>query len=239
MQTHTLASSVADLEILQRLVVEMTARAEAALGDATDALFGGNSQLAQQVIADDRAIDDLQRRAEQKALSTIAAHEAVSVDLRELVSTIRMANDLERIGDLSKNVAKRVIAIHEQSGSLQAASSLMPLAFRVREQLRAVGAAYRHRDDAAALEVWRSDGAVDALYTSLFRELLTYMMEDPRRIGFCAHLLFCAKNLERVGDHATNIAEIVHYMVTGDMLPERPKADASSGIGPNPEFNTF
>ena len=104
----------------------------------------------------------------------------------------------------------------------------------MRAQLHNIAAAYRNRDDAGALEVWRSDGAIDALHTSLFRELLTYMMEDPRSIGFCAHLLFCAKNLERIGDHATNIAETTHYMITGDMLAaDRPKADDSSGVDPS------
>jgi phosphate transport system protein len=236
MHPHTIASYDADLNTLNGLVAEMADRAEAALDDATQALFDGDLQLAQRVIAGDQAIDALQHRVEEKAISTIATRQPVAIDLREIVSTIRTANDLERIGDLSKNVAKRVIAIGEQSGSLKAASSLMPLASRVREQLKSVGVAYRNRDDASALEVWSADGAIDTLHTSLFRELLTYMMEDPRSIGFCAHLLFCAKNLERIGDHATNIAETVHYMVTGDMLSEeRPKADGSSGVDPNLE----
>jgi len=238
MQPHTIGSYDADLRALDRLVVEMAGRAEAALEDATSALFDGNVQLAQRVIAADRLIDALQHRVEEKAISTIATRQPVAVDLREIVSSIRMANDLERIGDLGKNVAKRVVAIGEQPASHKAATSLVPLATRVREQLHAVAGAYARRDDAAALEVWRADGAIDALHTSLFRELLTYMMEDPRNIGFCAHLLFCAKNLERIGDHATNIAEIVHYMVTGDTLSaERPKADESSGVGPNLEPN--
>ena len=238
MHRHTVASYDADIKALQGLVSDMASRAESALDDATQALFDGNAQLAQQVIASDRAIDVLQHRIEEKAISTIATRQPVAIDLREIVSTIRLANDLERVGDLAKNVAKRVLAIGEQTGSLKAAASLAPLATQVGAQLRNVGAAYRNRDDAAALEVWRSDGAVDALHTSLFRELLTYMMEDPRSIGFCAHLLFCAKNLERIGDHATNIAEIVHYMVTGDMLSaERPKADGSSGVDPQLEPN--
>jgi phosphate transport system protein len=160
----------------------------------------------------------------------------MAVDLRHIVSTIRIANDLERIGDLAKNVTKRVIAIAEQPASIKVAASLAPLAERVIDQLEAIAAAYQGRDDAAALEVWRSDGAIDVLHTSLFRELLTYMMEDPRSIGFCTHLLFCAKNLERIGDHATNVAETVHYMLTGDILSmERPKADASSGVDPSRE----
>jgi phosphate transport system protein len=234
MQPHTITSYDADLKALEQLVSEMAGGVQTAFAEATRALFEADAALAHQVIAGDRAIDNLQHRVEEKAISTIATRQPVAIDLREIVSTIRLANDLERVGDLAKNVAKRVIAISEQSGSLKAASSLQPLASAVREQLGNVAVAYRNRDDAAALEVWRADGAIDTLHTSLFRELLTYMMEDPRSIGFCAHLLFCAKNLERVGDHATNIAEIVHYMTTGKMLSEdRPKADESSGVDPN------
>jgi phosphate transport system protein len=234
MQPHTIASYDAELEALDELVGDMAHRAQASLDDAAAALFGGSVLLAQQVIAADAAIDLLQHGIEEKAISTIATRQPVAIDLRQIVSTIRIASDLERIGDLTKNVAKRVIAMGEQPASVKVASSLEPLAARVRDQLENVSAAYRQRDDAAALEVWRSDGAIDTLHTSLFRELLTYMMEDPRSIGFCAHLLFCAKNLERIGDHATNIAETTHYMITGDMLSaDRPKADGSSGVDPN------
>jgi phosphate transport system protein len=234
MQPHTIASYDAELKALDALVSDMASRAETSLADAAKALFAGNVRLAQQVIAGDAAIDLLQQGIEDKAISTIATRQPVAIDLRQIVSTIRIASDLERIGDLAKNVAKRVIAIGEQPASVKVATSLAPLAARVREQVHNVGAAYRRRDDAAALEVWRSDGAIDTLHTSLFRELLTYMMEDPRSIGFCAHLLFCAKNLERIGDHATNIAETTHYMITGDMLStDRPKADGSSGVDPN------
>jgi phosphate transport system protein len=234
MQPHTIASYDAELEALDELVGDMAHRAQASLDDAAAALFGGSVPLAQQVIAADAAIDLLQHGIEEKAISTIATRQPVAIDLRQIVSTIRIASDLERIGDLTKNVAKRVIAMGEQPASVKVASSLEPLAARVRDQLENVSAAYRQRDDAAALEVWRSDGAIDTLHTSLFRELLTYMMEDPRSIGFCAHLLFCAKNLERIGDHATNIAETTHYMITGGMLSaDRPKADGSSGVDPN------
>ena len=234
MQPHTIASYDADLEALDEHVSDMAHLAEASLADAATALFAGDVQLAQKVIAGDVAIDLLQHNIEEKAISTIATRQPVAVDLRQIVSTIRIASDLERIGDLAKNVAKRVIAMGEHPASVKVASSLAPLAARVREQLQSVSGAYRQRDDGAALEVWRSDGAIDTLHTSLFRELLTYMMEDPRSIGFCAHLLICAKNLERIGDHATNIAETTHYMITGDMLAgECPKADGTSGVEPS------
>ena len=214
MQPHTIASYDTDLKELDALVSEMADDAVSALEDAAKALATGDVALAQTVIAADAEMDRLQHSIEGKAVSTIATRQPVAIDLRQIISTIRIANDLERIGDLAKNVAKRVIAMGEQ--------------------LQNVTVAYRNRDDAMALEVWRSDGAIDTLHTSLFRELLTYMMEDPRSIGVCAHLLFCAKNLERVGDHATNIAETTHYMIMGDMLSsDRPKADGSSGVDPN------
>jgi phosphate transport system protein len=236
MQPHTVAAYDADLKALDNLVGEMAGRTRALLEEGTRALVAGDVVRAQRVIAADAAVDLLQHNIEEKAITTIAKRQPVAIDLRHIVSTIRIANDLERIGDLAKNVAKRVIAIAEQPASIKVASSLAPLAERVRDQLDAISAAYHNRDDGAALEVWRSDGAIDTLHTSLFRELLTYMMEDPRSIGFCTHLLFCAKNLERVGDHATNIAETIHYMLTGDMLAaDRPKADDSSGVDPNLE----
>jgi len=229
MHPHTIGSYDTDLKDLDGLVGEMASRAEGLLEHATRALDEADVLRAQKVIAADAAVDLLQHDIEEKAITTIARRQPVANDLRYIVSTIRIANDLERIGDLAKNVAKRVIAIAEQPASVKVASSLAPLAARARAQLRSVAAAYRNRDDAAALEVWEADGAIDALHTSLFRELLTYMMEDPRSIGFCTHLLFCAKNLERIGDHATNIAETLHYMLTGDVLSgERPKADGSS-----------
>ena len=231
MSQHTVASFDADLKALAEMIGEMGSRAGHALADATKALLERNVQLAQQVIAADRQIDDLQHQIEEKAVTTIAKRQPMAIDLREIISTIRVANDLERVGDLAKNVAKRVIAIGEQPSPVNVASGLSTLSARVNEQLSEVLRAYRNRDEEAALAVWRADGAIDSLFTSLFRELLTYMMEDPRSIGFCTHLLFCAKNLERVGDHATNVAETAHYVITGDILAaERPKADESSAI---------
>jgi phosphate transport system protein len=234
MSQHTVASFDADLKALADMIADMGARAGRALAEATRALLQRDTSLAQQVIASDRAIDLLQHDIEERAVATIARRQPVAIDLREIVSTMRIANDLERVGDLAKNVAKRVIAIGDQPSPVNVTSGLGTLAARVGEQLAVVLRAYAGRDDAAALEVWKADGAIDVLFTSLFRELLTYMMEDPRSIGFCTHLLFCAKNLERVGDHATNIAETAHYVVTGEMLSaERPKADESSAIDPN------
>jgi phosphate transport system protein len=232
---HTVASFDTDLRVLASMVADMGGRAGRALADAGRALQERNPQLAQQVIASDRGIDLLQHEIEERAVATLARRQPMAVDLREIVSTMRIAGDLERIGDLAKNVAKRVIAIGEQPSPVNLATGLATLAERVGEQLSAVIEAYARRDDTAALDVWNADGAIDALFTSLFRELLTYMMEDPRSIGFCTHLLFCAKNLERVGDHATNIAETAHYVITGEILAiERPKADDSIVTEPSP-----
>ena len=231
MSEHTVSSFDADLKVLAGLIGEMGSRAGNLLTDATKALVERNVQLAQQVIVADRIIDDLQHQIEERAVTTIAKRQPMAIDLREIVSTMRIANDLERVGDLAKNVAKRVIAIGDQASPVNVTSGLSTLSARVNEQLSQVLRAYRNRDDESALEVWKADGAIDVLFTSLFRELLTYMMEDPRSIGFCTHLLFCAKNLERVGDHATNIAETAHYVITGDLLAaERPKADESSRL---------
>ncbi len=232
---HTVTSFDADLKVLAGMVTDMGARAGRALDDAARSLLQRNAQLAQRVIASDRGIDLLQHDIEERAVATLAKRQPMAVDLREIVSAMRIANDLERIGDLAKNVAKRVIAIGEQPSPVNLATGLATLAERVGEQLSAVLEAYARRDDTAALDVWNADGAIDALFTSVFRELLTYMMEDPRSIGFCTHLLFCTKNLERVGDHATNIAETAHYVITGEILAiERPKADDSIVAAPNP-----
>jgi phosphate transport system protein len=231
---HTVTSFDADLKVLAGLIAETGTRAGHALAGATRALTERNAQVAQQVIASDRGIDLLQHEIEEKAVATLARRQPLAVDLREIVSTMRVAADLERVGDLAKNVAKRVIAMGEQTPPANLAAGLSTLSDRVGQQLSAVLDAYTERDDAAALEVWKADGAIDGLFTSLFRELLTYMMEDPRSIGYCTHLLFCAKNLERVGDHATNIAETAHYVITGEILAvERPKADDTAITEPS------
>jgi phosphate transport system protein len=231
---HTVAAFDADLRVLAGMVAEMGVRAGRALAEATRALTERNIQLAQQVIASDRGIDLMQHEIEERAVTTLARRQPMAVDLREIVSTMRIAGDLERVGDLAKNVAKRVIAIGEQPAPVNLAAGLGGLSERVGQQLAAVLKAYAERDDAAAMEVWKSDGAIDGLFTSLFRELLTYMMEDPRSIGYCTHLLFCAKNLERAGDHATNIAETAHYVITGEaLIAERPKGDTTVAVDPS------
>lgn len=229
MTDHIVASFDQELRSLRTMIAEMGGQAEKGLVDSVDALVKRDSQLAQRVITLDGSIDALQRAVEDRAILVIAKRQPMALDLREIVSAIRVANDLERIGDLAKNIAKRVVAINGQMQPARIFGGFDNMADLAVEQLKQVLDAFAQRNVDQALEVWRSDGAIDALYNSLFRELLTYMMEDPRNIGFCTHLLFCAKNIERIGDHATNIAETIHYLVTGDTLTaDRPKGDTTS-----------
>jgi phosphate transport system protein len=233
MRTHTVTAFDSELKSLNGGIEEMGSRTIAQIDGAVDALVNGRVEVAQDVIAGDRALDELQQRVEAAAVEIIAKRQPVASDLREVVTAMRIASDLERIGDLAKNVAKRSIAIGASATTFKVPAGLGSLAERVRAQLAAVLAANRAGNDAEALAVWRADSAIDALHTSLFREMLTYMMEDPRSIGLGTHLLFCAKNLERMGDHATNIAETVHYRLTSEFIAsERPKGDLSSDVRP-------
>ncbi|QRG07940.1 phosphate signaling complex protein PhoU [Xanthobacter dioxanivorans] len=228
MPEHTVASFDQELKEIGRKVVEMGGQAERLVADSVTSLIKRDIALAQKVVLVDATVDQMQREIEDRAILVIAKRQPVANDLREIVSAIRIANDLERIGDLAKNVGKRVIAIEGEYHPQKLVRGVEHISDLVLEQLKEVLDAYAARNEAKAVEVWGRDGAIDTMYTSLFRELLTYMMEDPRNISVCTHLLFCAKNIERIGDHATNIAEIVYYMVSGQNLPDRPKADASS-----------
>ena len=229
MAEHLMKAFDADLQDLQRMVAEMGGLAEQMIADAVDALAKRDTALSQEIIASDAAIDALQREIEEKAVLTIARRQPMAVDLREIVAALRVSNDLERIGDLAKNIAKRVLALGAEYRFPTVMRGVENMADLVLAALKQVLDAYAQRDLDEALAVWRGDEAIDAVNNSLFRELLTYMMEDPRNITFCTHLLFCAKNIERMGDHATNIAETVHYMVEGRALAdERPKGDTTS-----------
>jgi phosphate transport system protein len=228
MAEHIVSSYDNDLQALRRRISEMGGIAEKMLVDAIIALVRHDKPLAQTVIASDKRLDLLQREVEENAVLTIARRQPLAIDLRETISAIRISGDVERIGDLAKNIAKRALAIGEDFKLQKIVVGLRHMNDLVLAQLKDVLDAYAQQDTAKALDVWKRDGAIDALYTSLFRELLTYMMEDPRNISFCTHLLFCAKNIERIGDHTTNIAETVHYLVTGETLAiDRPKNDRS------------
>ena len=226
---HTAKAFDVDLLDLSRMVAEMGGLAEKQIAESVDALARRDVKLSQRVVALDPTIDTLQREIEERAILTIARRQPMAVDLREIVGAMRVAIDLERIGDLAKNMGKRVVAIDSDFRPLKLIRGLEHMTDLVRSQVKSVLDAYAAHDLPSAMAVWKGDEEVDAICTSLFRELLTYMMEDPRNIGFCTHLLFCAKNIERIGDHATNIAETVHYLVTGQSPSgERPKNDTTS-----------
>ena len=226
---HTAKAFDVDLQELTRLVAEMGGLAERQITESVDALVRRDTALGKRVIATDATIDALQHDIEQRAVLVIARRQPMAVDLREIVGALRVATDLERIGDLAKNNAKRVTALDNDFNPRKLIRGIEHMASMVQTQLKSVLDAYAAHDLTAAMAVWKGDEEVDALCTSLFRELLTYMMEDPRNISFCIHLMFCAKNIERIGDHATNIAETVHYMVEGRAITDqRPKGDTTS-----------
>ncbi len=226
---HTAKAFDGDLQELMRLVAEMGGLAERQIVDSVDALVRRDVVLGARVVATDQDLDQLQRVIEERAVLTIARRQPMAVDLRAIVGAMRVATDLERIGDLSKNIGKRVTALDNDFQPLQLIRGLEHMTELVQAQIKNVLDAYAAHDLPAAMDVWKGDEEVDAICTSLFRELLTYMMEDPRNISLCIHLMFCAKNIERIGDHATNIAETVFYMVEGQpILDKRPKGDMTT-----------
>ena len=231
MHDHTVKAYDRELDTIERLIAEMGGIAEKMVIDAVDALATGDTVLAHQVVATDARLDAQQRELENLAVMTIARRQPVSVDLRELIGAIRVAGDLERVGDLAKNIAKRTIKLGTESRVPRAIVGLRHMNEVATELMKDVLDAYAQRDAERAREVWERDVDLDALEDSVFRDLLTHMMEDPRNISFCAHLLFCSKNIERIGDHATNIAETVVYLVTGQPMPsERPRGRQETDI---------
>lgn len=228
MQKHIVTAFEDDLKALSHNISKMGGLAEEQLAMAIRALETNDFELAKKTIAADKAIDKLELDIEESAILLIAKRQPMALDLRRVIVTIRISSDLERIGDLAKNIAKRVIAIDGQTPK-SLVSGFHAMSELAQKLLKDVLDAFASEDVEKAVTVWRKDEDLDALYNSIFRELLTYMMEDTRNISFCTHLLFGAKNIERIGDHATNIAENIHYMVTGDLLTEeRPKSDNTS-----------
>ena len=230
MTEHTTKAFDADLQELIRLVTEMGGLAEKQISDSVKSLARRDIAFAAEVINLDASIDVLQRELEEKAVETIARRQPMAVDLRQIVGALRIAADLERIGDLAKNISKRVGELNGDFYPQKLIRGVEHMAALVLAQLKEVLDGYAAHDVSKALSVWRGDREVDALCTSLFRELLTYMMEDPRNITFCIHLMFCAKNIERMGDHATNIAETVYFVLEGRQLSseQRPKGDTTA-----------
>ncbi|MDR7225081.1 phosphate signaling complex protein PhoU [Aminobacter aminovorans] len=232
MQSQHIVSAYDDeLKFLARKIAAMGGQAERMVDQAIAALVNADPALGQRVIQDDIVLDEAQREIDDKAILIIARRQPMATDLREIVGAIRISADLERVGDLGKNIAKRVTAVAEGRQPNSLFRGLEALAELALTQLKEVLDVYASRSVERIGFVRDRDEQIDAMYTSLFRELLTYMMEDPRNITPCTHLLFVAKNIERIGDHATNIAETIYYIVTGEQMPpERPKEDKSHRV---------
>ena len=225
MPDHTVKAFTEELDALSNEIARMGGLVETAVNDSIAAVVRRDTQLAQSVIERDVKIDAAQRDAERRAIKLFALRQPFASDLRVVLTGWRIAGELERVGDLAKNIAKRALILN-QSEPIQLTKSIDRMGKLAVAHLKQVLDAYSTRDVQTAVSVWFQDEDVDAHYNSLFRELLTYMMEDPRNISFCIHLMFCAKNIERIGDHATNIAETVFYMIEGQqMVNKRPKAD--------------
>ena len=225
---HIVRSYDEQLKRLRDMVARMGGLAERQVNDAAVALTRRDAAMATEVIARDAALDQLEREIEAFCIRILATRQPMAMDLRFIVAAMKVCHNLERIGDYARNAAKRSIVVAQQPaiGSLNGFSRMARL---VQENLKLAIDALVNDDADAAQRVWAADEPVDDVYNGIFRELLTFMMEDPRNITAATHLLFIAKNLERIGDHATNIAETVHYAVRGDSLPEdRPKADSSA-----------
>jgi len=228
---HIMSAYDEELKYLSKRIAAMGGHAERMVEQAVAALVNADPGLAQKVINDDAVLDEGQREIDDKAIIIIAKRQPMATDLREIVGAIRISADLERVGDLGKNVAKRVVAVTDGRQPTSLFRGLEALANLALTQLKEVLDVYASRSVDKISFVRDRDDQIDAMYTSLFRELLTYMMEDPRNITPCTHLLFCAKNIERIGDHATNIAETIYYIVTGDQMPaERPKGDKTDKV---------
>ena len=215
---HIVTSYEDELTELARLISEMGGLVEKAIVRATEALIRMDKDLAASTIAGDRKVDEMQVKIDELAVSIIARRQPMANDLRLVIASIHVANDLERIGDMAKSTARRSTQIEGLSLSPQFINGLKHMAELTQRQVQMALDAFSSRDNVLAVDVCERDTEVDALYVSLFRELLTYMMEDPRNITMCTHLLFCGKNLERVGDHATNIAEQAYFLATGKIL---------------------
>jgi phosphate transport system protein len=228
MPEHTVRSYDEELERLNKIIVEMGGLAESQIAAAIDAAVKRDSELAARVIEGDLQVDQLERDLDNLAVRLLALRQPMARDLREIVAALKIGSDLERICDYAANVAKRSIAL-SQSPPIEPMHALPRMAHLALLLVKDVIDAYVERDADKAIVVWARDEELDEMYSSLFREFLTYMMEDPRNIGIYTHLMFMAKNIERIGDHATNIAEDLYYMVHGTpLMKTRPKGDKSS-----------
>jgi phosphate transport system protein len=229
MHEHTVKAFDADITRLRGLIAEMGGLAEVAIGEAMEALIEHDEALAAEVVARDKQLDALEVEVDKLAVRVIALRAPMADDLREVIAALKIAGVLERIGDYSKNIAKRVGQI-ENSKKFEPLTLLPAMADIARGMVHDVLTAYAARDAEAAKEISIRDDKVDSFYNSIFRNLVTHMMENPTTISSAAQLLFVARNLERIGDHATNVAEMVHYAATGHYLPDREdRGEAAKG----------
>jgi phosphate transport system protein len=225
---HVVKSYDQELKRLRGMITQMGGIVETQVALAAEAIMHRDAAAATRAVEEDPKVDALEREVETFVIRLLALRQPVAGDLRQIVAALKITGDIERIGDYAANVAKRSIVLAEFSLPYSLAG-LAHMARLVQQQLKSVIDAFGDNDADKAMEVWRSDQVVDDIYNAIFRELITYMMEDPRNITPCTHLLFIAKNLERIGDHATNVAETVYYAVKGESLPEsRPKGDTSA-----------
>jgi phosphate transport system protein len=228
MTEHIVKSYDQDLKRLAALVTSMGGMVESQVALACTAILEHDTVAATRTMEADPQVDALEREVEQFAIRMLALRQPMAQDLRLIFACLKITGDLERIGDYAANVAKRSLVL-QQFSLPYTLSGLANMSRLVQENLKLIIDAVGESNSEKALQVWRSDAAIDEIYNALFRELITYMMEDPRNITPCTHLLFIAKNLERIGDHATNIAELVYYAETGQPLVDaRPKGDTSS-----------
>ncbi|MBI4184222.1 MAG: phosphate signaling complex protein PhoU [Proteobacteria bacterium] len=226
-QQHIVKSYDEELNRLTTLITQMGGLGEAQVASAIQAVTKRDSELASRVVETDRKVDAMEREVQALVIRLLALRQPMAQDLRTIVTALKVSADLERIADYAKNVAKRALVLN-QMRPIRTVNGVQRLSRIVQEMIKDILDAYVDLDAAKAVEVWRRDEEVDDMYTSLFRELLTYMMEDPRNITACTHLLFIAKNIERIGDHVTNIAETIHFLVRGEALPvERPKGETT------------
>ncbi|NLI26846.1 MAG: phosphate signaling complex protein PhoU [Acetobacter sp.] len=220
---HTVKSYEQELELLKSIMARMGGLVERQTALAIKAIVERNEEAAIEAPELDPEVDELEREAEMLAIRILALRSPMAVDLREIVAALKITGDLERIGDYASSISRRSLKLDSLDGNMSM-TGLKNMGRLVQDNLRRVIDALTQRNRDLAIEVWQADTAVDELYTAMFRELMTYMMEDPRYITSCIHLLFVAKHIERIGDHTTNIAERVYYAVTGQMLPsERPR----------------
>ncbi|MBF0355947.1 MAG: phosphate signaling complex protein PhoU [Alphaproteobacteria bacterium] len=225
---HSIKSYDEELEHLSKAIAQMGGLAEGQLSSAIQAVAKRDSDLASRVVSQDARVDELEQEVDALSLRMLALRQPVAVDLRAIVSSIKIASDIERIADYAANVAKRAMILNSMP-PVKPVSAVPRMGRLVQEIFKEVLDALVERDADKALEVWKRDEEVDDMYTSIFRELITYMMEDPRTITACTHLLFIAKNIERIGDHATNIAELIYFLVHGKPLKgARPKKDTTT-----------